>query len=156
MKDVNKVILLGRLGADPVLRHTKTGTPVAHFSLATSRKFFREESDPSKGATQVEETQWHKVVAWGKRGETCAQYLKKGHPVYIEGFLKSHPYQDKEGHPRTSFEVYAEDVSFLGGRRADEPITAESQESGYVPVQEQTLEQALGQGAPQDIPVFQA
>lgn len=77
MKDVNKVILMGRLGADPIQRFTKAGTSVVTLSVATCRKIFKEEADPSKESAWLEETQWHRVIAWGKRGEACHQYLKK-------------------------------------------------------------------------------
>src|SRR5208283_2485198 len=97
MKDVNKVILLGRLGADPVQNETKNGLAVASFSVATSRKG-REDAEP--------QTQWHKVVAWGRQAEACGQYLKKGHAVYVAGMMKSRNYEAKDGSQRTSFEVH--------------------------------------------------
>jgi single-strand DNA-binding protein len=121
------VILVGRLGADPVQRETKTGNTVVHFPLATSRRI-KGESDEAE--TSVEETQWHRIVAWGKQGETCAQFLKKGEPVFVEGTLRSHKYEGKDGQSRMSFEVHAESVSFLRGNRgfraADEPIAAQA------------------------------
>ena len=110
MKDVNKIILIGRLGADPIQRDTKTGNTVVHFPLATSRKL--KEADAEE--KPAEETQWHRVVVWGRLGEICAQYLKKGHSVYVEGSVRSHKYETKEGEARMAFEVYAEDVNFLG------------------------------------------
>lgn len=115
MKDVNKIILVGRLGGDPIQRQTKAGTSVVQFSVATTRKYFRE--DPASRGTKTflpaEETQWHKVVSWGKLGEVCATFLKKGNSVYVEGSLRSHHYSDRNGHEKLSFEVHAEDVSFL-------------------------------------------
>lgn len=113
MKDVNKIILIGRLGADPVHRETKSGTSVVQFSLATSRRY-REQSEGGE-ETQTEETQWHKIVAWGKQGEACAQYLRKGQPVYVEGMVKSRKYEARDGSSRLSFEVHADSISFLGG-----------------------------------------
>lgn len=104
MKDVNKVILMGRLGVEPTLKNTNSGVVYSRFSVATSRYL--------KDQTQV--TQWHKIVAWGKMAEHCARYLKKGQPVYLEGELRSHDYEDKEGVSRMSFEVHAQEVSFLG------------------------------------------
>jgi single-strand DNA-binding protein len=118
MKDVNKVILVGRLGADPVQKETKNGLAVASFSVATSRRG-REE-----GETQ---TQWHKVVVWGKQAETCGTYLKKGHSVYVEGTMKSRKYEGKDGNPRTAFEVHADDISFLGKGKKVESESAESE-----------------------------
>ena len=140
MKDVNKVIILGRLGADPIQRHTRTGTPVTNFSVATSRRFLQEEpkviedsssapdatltSEPilsqtlaqASTPTYTEETQWHKIVVWGKQGEACARYLKKGQPVYVEGLLRTHSYEDKGGAQRMSVEIQAETISFLSSR----------------------------------------
>jgi len=122
MKDVNKVILVGRLGADPIQRQTKSGTPVIHFSVATTRRIFREDTEQAPDSAPLEETQWHKIVVWGKQGEACAQYLKKGNPVYVEGSIRSHAYTGKDGTSKTSFEIQAENVSFLGGQR---PTTQE-------------------------------
>lgn len=118
MKDVNKIILIGRLGADPILRETKSGAVVVHFPVATSRRVKgTEPSDSEDGKTFVEETQWHRIVAWGPQGEACAQYLKKGQQVYVEGSVLSRKYEGKDKTERMSFEVIAENVSFLGGRK---------------------------------------
>ncbi len=106
MKDINKIILVGRLGNDPVKYSTKTGLAVAHFTVATAQW--------SK-SKEEEETQWHRIVAWGKQGENCVQYLKKGQSVFVEGVLKSRKFEGKDGVERTSFEVHADQVSFLGG-----------------------------------------
>jgi single-strand DNA-binding protein len=118
MKDINKVILVGRLGADPVQRETKNGTPVVHFPLATSRRI---QQDSENGENIIEETQWHRVVAWGKQGENCAQFLKKGASVYVEGTMRSHKYDGKDGAQRIAFEVHAENVSFLSNPRTKVP-----------------------------------
>lgn len=144
MKDVNKVILLGRLGADPIQRQTKTGVSVIHFPLATSRRFYKEEKEVKDAKEQteaspstsppiliedpyVEETQWHQIVAWGRQGEACAKHLKKGSAVYIEGFFRSHQYDDKIGITRTSTEVHTEVISFLGSKPAKPiPVTTET------------------------------
>lgn len=111
MNDVNKIILVGRLGKDPVRRETKTGKAVTHFPLATSRKFYKDTDQP--GSPSGEETQWHSVVTWGKQAELCAEYLRKGNPVYLEGSIRSHKYTGKDGVERMSFEVTAEHVNFL-------------------------------------------
>ncbi|OFZ69462.1 MAG: hypothetical protein A3K03_02430 [Bdellovibrionales bacterium RIFOXYD1_FULL_44_7] len=111
MTDVNKILLIGRLGTDPVQRTTKNGSPVVHFSLATSRRFKSAEAEEP-----MRETQWHNIVAWGKQGEACAQYLKKGSSVFIEGVVKTRKYEDKEGAKRVSFEVHAQHVNFLGSK----------------------------------------
>jgi single-strand DNA-binding protein len=125
MKDINKVILVGRLGADPVQRETKSGTVLVHFPLATSRRTAPE----SEGEEPGEETQWHRVVAWGKQGEVCCRYLKKGESIYLEGNLRSRKYSGKDGIERTQTEVHLENVSFLSGgrsRRNEREATAEA------------------------------
>ncbi len=118
MKDVNKVILVGRLGTDPILRKTNAGMSVANFPLATSRKFATEGSELPTSVTQ-----WHSIVCWGKSGEACAQYLKKGTAVYVEGSIRTSKYTDKEGLERYSFEIHAEDVSFLSPAKATPSLT---------------------------------
>lgn len=118
MKDVNKVFLIGRLGADPIQRETKNGVAVVHFPLATTRRIQVAAGNPGQTGSEspnlMEETQWHRIVTWGKQGETCAQFLKKGASVYIEGSMRSHKYEGKDGQSRMAFEVHAEEVSFLG------------------------------------------
>jgi single-stranded DNA-binding protein len=171
MYDINKVILLGRLGADPSMRYTKSGTALAQMSLATKRRFMRSEgakqvqqtsvsalpensssafSEPSlteenceithavdpeeepcreeKVETQAgqniakknidysnwtEETQWHRIIVWGKQAQSCAQYLKKGSPIYVEGWIRCNTYNDKNGQRRFYSEVQCEVISFL-------------------------------------------
>jgi single-strand DNA-binding protein len=100
-------MLIGRLGGDPIQRETQNGNPVVNFSLATSRRV-RDQAE-----NYVDETDWHKVVVWGRQGEACKQYLKKGQPVFVEGSLRSRQYTGKDGAARMAFEVYAESVSFL-------------------------------------------
>jgi single-strand DNA-binding protein len=121
MKDVNKVLLVGRLGNDPVQRETKAGLAVTHFSLATSRKILQQ--DPGAEATERDETQWHKVVAWGKQAEACKQYLEKGQAVFIEGMIRTRKYTNKDGGARYAFEVHAENVSFLGRKRSQGEVS---------------------------------
>jgi single-strand DNA-binding protein len=118
MRDVNKIILLGRLGADPVQRQTKSGIAVAQLSVATARRVLKdgiENSAPLGEDSFIEETQWHRVVTWGRQAEVCSQYLKKGNTVYVEGYLKSRQYEDKNGQSKLCVEVQADQVSFLGG-----------------------------------------
>ena len=122
MRDVNKVILMGRLGADPVLRETKSGVPVANFSLATSRRTKPEaadggESGVEKASEPAEETQWHKIVVWGRQGEVCSHHLRKGHSVYIEGSVRSRKYETQEGESRFAYEIHADEVNFISRPR---------------------------------------
>jgi single-strand DNA-binding protein len=110
MASVNKVILIGNLGRDPELRYTKSGQAVANFSLATNERW------TDKEGAQQERTEWHRIVAWGKTGELCAQYLAMGRTTYVEGRLQTREYEDKEGIKRYTTEVIATNVTFLGGR----------------------------------------
>jgi single-strand DNA-binding protein len=111
MSGVNKVILIGNLGRDPELRYTKNGQAVTNFTLATNDSW----TDKTSGE-RVERTEWHRIVAWGKTAELCAQYLAKGRTTYIEGRLQTREYEDKEGVKKYTTEVIAQNVTFLGGR----------------------------------------
>lgn len=122
MKDVNKVMLLGRLGADPIQRQTQSGVVVANFPIATSRKYKKDETEDGEG-TLAEETQWHQVVTWGKQAQSCALYLRKGQKVFVEGMIRSHKYSSKTGEEKVAFEVHAESVSFLESRKNLDPET---------------------------------
>lgn len=116
MKDINKVILVGRLGTDPVQRETKSGIHLVQFPMATSRK--SREGLTEEGEEKIsEETQWHRIVAWGRQADLCAQYLKKGDLVYVEGFLRGQKYQGKDGVLRIYLEVHVENISFLNSVR---------------------------------------
>ena len=90
MSSVNKVILIGRLGKDPEVKATPSGSTVAKFSLATDEKF------TDRDGNKQERTEWHNIVAWGKLGEICGQYLRKGKLVYIEGKIRTESWEDKE------------------------------------------------------------
>jgi single-strand DNA-binding protein len=107
MSSVNKVILIGRLGADPELRYTADGTPVATFRLATT------ETRKNKDGTRVDRTEWHRIVAWRKLGEISGEYLKKGRLVYIEGSIQSREYEGRDGVKRKTFEIVASAMKML-------------------------------------------
>ena len=113
MAGVNKAILIGNLGRDPELRYTQSGQAVTNFSLATSENW------TDKNGERTEKTEWHRIVAWGKTAELCAQYLSKGRPVYIEGRLQTRDWEDKEGVKRQTTEIVANTVQFLGGPRGE-------------------------------------
>lgn len=106
---VNKVILVGHLGADPDMRYTPSGHGVCELRVATS------ESWNDKNGQRQERTEWHRVVVWGKRAEVCSKYLAKGRQVYVEGRIQTRSYDDKDGNKRYITEVIAADVQFLGG-----------------------------------------
>ena len=109
MASVNKVILLGNLGRDPELRYTPGGQPVANFSIATSESWNKKD-----GSGREERTEWHRIVAWGRTAELCAQYLAKGRTVYVEGRLQTREWENKEGQKQRTTEVIANSVQFIG------------------------------------------
>jgi single-strand DNA-binding protein len=108
---VNKVILIGNLGRDPETRFTNSGGSVTNFSLATTESF------TDKSGARQERTEWHNIVVWGKQGENCAQYLKKGSPVYVEGRISYREYEAKDGSgKRKATDIVAMRVQFLSQR----------------------------------------
>jgi single-strand DNA-binding protein len=107
---INKVILIGNLGADPEVRFTPSGQAVANFRIATSESW----NDKTSGQKQ-ERTEWHRIVVWGKLAELCGEYLKKGRQCYVEGRLQTREWTDKEGKKNYTTEVVANTVQFLGG-----------------------------------------
>ncbi|MCB9530347.1 MAG: single-stranded DNA-binding protein [Myxococcales bacterium] len=110
MASVNKVILIGNLGADPELRTTAGGQAVCELRLATNERW----TDKS-GATQ-ERTEWHRVVVWGRSAENAAKYLAKGRSAYVEGRLQTREWTDKDGNKRYTTEIVADRLQFIGGR----------------------------------------
>src|SRR5450432_2167433 len=110
-RGVNKVILVGNLGADPETRSMPSGMTVTNIRIATSESW----KDKASGAQQ-ERTEWHSVALFGRLGEIAAEYLRKGSQVYIEGSLRTRKWQDKEGRDRYTTEVIANDMQMLGGR----------------------------------------
>jgi single-strand DNA-binding protein len=110
-RGLNKVMIIGHLGRDPEMRYTPSGRPVASFSVAVSRNW------KSSNGERKSETEWFKIVAWGRLAEICKEYLHKGQQVYIEGRLQTRQWEDKEGQQRTSVEVVANEMTMLGERR---------------------------------------
>ena len=107
---VNKVILIGNLGADPEVRYTPDGAPVANFNLATS------ESWTNKSGERQERTEWHRIVMWRKLAEIAGQYLRKGSKIYVEGKLKTRSWEDQSGQKRYMTEVEVNDMQMLDSR----------------------------------------
>ncbi|NPB09654.1 MAG: single-stranded DNA-binding protein [Thermodesulfobacteria bacterium] len=107
---VNKVILIGRLGADPEIRYTADGQPVATFRMATSERW------TDKNGQRQERTEWHRIVAFGRLAEICGEYLAKGRLVYIEGRLQTRSYEDRDGIKRFVTEIVAQNMQMLGRR----------------------------------------
>lgn len=121
---VNKVLLIGRLGANPEIRRTNTGTTVANFNLATSENW------NDKNGQRQERTEWHRVVVWGKLAELCEKYLSKGRQCFIEGRLQTRSWDDKEGNKKYTTEIVASTVQFLGGPSAQASTGAMDSHSG--------------------------
>lgn len=111
MASVNKVILVGNLGADPETRYAPSGDAICNIRLATTDSW----KDKSTGEKR-EATEWHRVVLYRKLGEVAGQYLRKGSQVYIEGRIKTRKWQDKDGQDRYTTEIEADTMQMLGGR----------------------------------------
>ena len=109
MASVNKVILIGHLGAAPEMRYLPSGDAVANLRIATS------ETWKDRDGNKQEATEWHKVAFFGKIAEVCGQYLKKGSQVYIEGSLRTRKWQDEAGNDRYSTEIRGDVMRMLGG-----------------------------------------
>jgi len=114
-RGINKVILVGNLGADPETRYMPSGKPVTNIRIATSEGW----TDKQSGDKQ-ERTEWHSVVLFEKLAEISAEYLRKGSQVYIEGSLRTRKWQDKEGKDRYTTEIVAREMQMLGGRGGGE------------------------------------
>jgi len=130
MAGVNKVILIGNLGADPEMRYTADGTAVCNFRIATTEKF------KDRQGTMQERTEWFKIVAWRKLAETCGQYLSKGKQVYVEGRIRNETWE-KDGTKQYSYKIEADTIRFLGspgaGNRVQEPEPGFAPPEGGVP-----------------------
>jgi single-strand DNA-binding protein len=109
-RGLNKVMLIGNLGADPEVRYTPSGQAVATFRVATSRR----RRDPN--GNMMDETEWHRIVAWERLAELAQNYLHKGRQVYVEGRLQTRQWTDQQGQQRYTTEIIANDITLLGGR----------------------------------------
>lgn len=118
MSGINKVILIGRLGADPEVKTITSGNTVTRLSLATSENWVDKEGQ------KQERTEWHRVVVWGKLAELCGKYLSKGRQAYVEGRLQTRSWEDQQGQKKYTTEVVASTVQFLGA-------TGASQDNSY-------------------------
>jgi single-strand DNA-binding protein len=124
MASVNKVIIVGNLGADPETRYTPSGDAVTNIRVATTDRWKDKASGEMKEATE-----WHRVAFFGKLAEIAGQYLKKGSQVYIEGSLRTRKWQDKEGQDRYSTDIRADVMQMLGRREGAGELPAERSES---------------------------
>jgi len=118
-RGINKVILIGNLGADPETRAVPSGTTVANLRIATSESW----RDKQTGEQQ-ERTEWHRVAFFGRLAEVAGEYLRKGSQVYIEGSLRTRKWQDKQGNERYSTEIIGSDLQMLGGRGGGGAVSA--------------------------------
>ena len=132
MAGVNKVILIGNLGADPEIRHLENGASVANFRLATSETFKVKTTGERR-----EQTEWHNVVLWRGLAEIAGKYLRKGSKVYVEGKLRSRQWQDRDGNTRYTTEVVADEMTMLDRASSDpgaQPAPAPRQAVGTAPM----------------------
>jgi single-strand DNA-binding protein len=128
MASVNKVILVGNLGADPEVRYLPSGDAVANIRLATTDRY----KDKSSGE-MVESTEWHRVSFFGKLAGIVGEYLKKGSSVYIEGRIKTRKWTDKDGAEKYSTEIIADQMQMLGGRSTDAGAAQQQRTSARKP-----------------------
>jgi single-strand DNA-binding protein len=128
MASVNKVILVGNLGADPETRYAPSGDAVCNIRLATTDTWKDKTSGEKKEATE-----WHRVTFYGKLAEIAGQYLKKGSQVYIEGSLRTRKWQDKDGQDRYTTEVRADEMKMLGGKTGASTGEQKTPASGSAP-----------------------
>ena len=122
---VNKVILIGNLGADPEVRSTQGGQSVASLRLATTEKF------KDRDGNLQERTEWHRITVWGRDADNVGKYCKKGKQLYIEGRIQTRKWQDKEGKDQYTTEVVADSVRFLGGGSREEDGGGGGGRGGY-------------------------
>jgi single-strand DNA-binding protein len=125
MASVNKVIIVGNLGADPEMKYTQNNTPVTNFRIATTDVWTDRQTNERQ-----ERTEWHRIVAWGRLGEICSQYLRKGKQVYIEGRLQTREWEDRDGNKRYTTEIVAQNMQMLGRRGDEEGYQAPRQAAG--------------------------
>ena len=112
---VNKTFLIGNLGADPEMNYTDDGKSVCNFRIATNERWNDKETGEKR-----EKTEWHRIVVWGKQGEHCAQYLKKGRQCHIDGHIQTRDWDDRDGNKRYTTEIVGERVTFLGGKNGNQ------------------------------------
>lgn len=140
---VNKVILVGNLGANPEMRFTAGGQAVANMRIATTERY------TDKSGQKQEQTEWHTVVAFARLAEICGQYLTKGRQVYIEGRIRTRQWQDQQGQKRYTTEIVANTMQMLGGRTGAE--RAPEQAGATVPADD-PMAGDFGGGPDDDIP----
>jgi len=118
---LNRVMIIGNLGRDPEIRYTQAGTAAASFKVATTERF------KGKDGQMQDQTEWHRVTAWGRLAEICGEYLHKGSKVYIEGKLQTRKWTDKDGGERYTTEIVAREMKMLDGRSGGESAPQEQE-----------------------------
>jgi len=124
---LNKAILIGNLGRDPEVRYTPSGVAVANFSIATSETWTNKEGEKET------RTEWHRIVAFGKLGEICGEYLAKGKQVYVEGRIQTRDWEDQNGVKRYTTEIVASQMIMLGSRDSEYTHKPDGQTAGGPP-----------------------
>lgn len=114
MSGINKVILIGNLGADPKIKYIDSGIAVANFSLATTENY------KNKQGERVSQTEWHNIVMWRGLAEVAEKYLKKGSSIYVEGKIRTRKWEDKDGVTRYSTEILADSMTMLGAKQSSQ------------------------------------
>jgi single-strand DNA-binding protein len=129
MAGVNKVILIGNLGANPEVKYLSNGTTVANFRMATTENWV------NRSGEKTTLTEWHRVVAFGRLAEICGEYLNKGKQVYVEGRLRTRTWEDKDGNKRSTTEIVASRMQMLGapGAVAEVPDTGKEPDIDHEP-----------------------
>lgn len=115
MSSVNKAIILGNVGKDPEIRYSADGKAIANFSVATSSSW------KDKTGAKQEQTEWHRISAFGKLAEIIGEYIKKGSQIYIEGRIQTRKWQDKDGVEKYTTEIIADQMTMLGGPKSEAP-----------------------------------
>ena len=141
MAGVNKVILIGHLGADPEVKYLSNGTTVASFRIATSENRVNRTSGEKTTVTE-----WHRIVAFGRLAEICGEYLNKGKQVYIEGRLRTRSWEDKEGNRRFTTEILASNMQMLGAAGGSPPV------GGPAGEKEPVIGEDMSPGTEDDVP----
>jgi single-strand DNA-binding protein len=122
MAGVNKVILVGNLGADPEMKYLEGGSVIARFNMATSESYTRNNE-------KITQTEWHRIELWDNLAKIAEQYLKKGNTCYIEGKIRTEEWQDKDGNNRQTTRIRATNLTLLGGRNESAPSGGPSNEA---------------------------
>jgi len=144
---VNKVILVGRLGADPEIRYSPNGTAIAKFSLATNERV------PAGEGNWEDRTEWHRVTTFGKTAEYCANYLAKGRQVYVEGSIRTNQWEDAQGQKRYMTEIIAREIQSLGSLEGQSQGQFQGQPQGQAGSQPSTRSvPPAGRNAVEELP----